>query len=151
MTAEERFWTNIEKNRDNDCWRWTGALRIRDYGSYYYNGRNQLAHRVSWQINFGPIPDGIHVLHTCDNPSCVNPEHLRLGTHQDNMADRDAKGRQYDRNGEKNGRAKLTSEDVNNIRMQYSSGSITRKSLADKFNVNIGTIGRALSGRTWRQ
>ena len=92
LTIQERFWSKVD--RSGECWLWTAA-KVQGYGSF--DGRR--AHRVAWELAYGPIPKGVGyhgtcVLHRCDTPACVNPAHLRLGTQADNMADRDAKGRQ---------------------------------------------------------
>jgi len=95
----DRFWAKVNKNGPTPehalgpCWVWTGARSQFGYGNLTTNGKQENAHRVSWEIHFGPIPDGIRVLHACDNPPCVRPFHLFLGTQKDNNRDREAKGR----------------------------------------------------------
>ncbi len=87
------FWNQVEKGNHNGCWVWIGALDTLGYGHLTIKRKLRLAHRVSWELANGSIPDGLHVLHHCDNPPCVNPSHLFLGTHLDNMRDMIAKGR----------------------------------------------------------
>jgi hypothetical protein len=87
----DRFWEKVDKS--GDCWLWTGHRGCKGYGAAWAEGRHQAAHRVSWELAFGAIPDGLHVLHHCDNPPCVNPDHLWLGTNSDNQRDCVAKGR----------------------------------------------------------
>jgi hypothetical protein len=92
-TDAERFWEKVER-RPPFCWHWKASLARGGYGSFRFHGRAQQAHRVAWQLTHGAIPPGFDVLHRCDTPGCVNPGHLFLGTHADNMADKVAKGRQ---------------------------------------------------------
>jgi hypothetical protein len=114
---------------------WTGAW-----------GGLHLAHRVSWHIFNGPIPDGMKVCHKCDNPPCVNPAHLFLGTHIENMEDMSRKGRRARMPGEKNPRAKLTEADVRHIR----GSTLSTEELTARFGVSKSTIHAARSGTTWR-
>jgi hypothetical protein len=94
--ALERFWEKVDKTPGygpwGDCWEWTASCRP-IYGVFHYEGSDQSAHRVSWQLAYGVIPDNLWVLHRCDNPLCIRPNHLFLGTHADNMQDRQNKGR----------------------------------------------------------
>lgn len=95
-TLSKRFWAKVRKGSVSACWLWTGGKFKSGYGSIGRGGRGTgcaRAHRVSYELNVGPIPPGLHVLHMCDTPACVNPRHLWVGTQQDNMADRKAKGR----------------------------------------------------------
>ena len=93
----EKFLSLIKKSPG--CWKWVGPIKIDSgYGRFYIDGRYYPAHRVSYEHFKGPIRSGMHVMHLCDNPICVNPDHLKQGTHQDNMKDRDLKGRCYHSN-----------------------------------------------------
>jgi hypothetical protein len=86
---------NRMRCNDNGCWEFTGRLNTMGYGQIVYQGKFQLIHRISWRLNKGKIPNGLFVLHRCDNPLCFNPDHLFLGTQQDNLSDMRAKGRDY--------------------------------------------------------
>lgn len=115
------FWLQVDKRGDGDCWVWTGKRWPHaGYGKSY--GRSQYAHRVAFALVNGPIPDGKHVMHTCDNRLCCNPNHLKLGTHMDNMADRTAKGRTARHYGETNHVAKLSDIDCDTIQQRFDAG-----------------------------
>ena len=112
------FWSKVQKTET--CWLWLGGATKEGYGQVGLKGRSigRRAHRIAWELTYGPIPNGMNVLHHCDNPPCVNPNHLFLGTHADNVHDMMAKGHLVvpDNTGEKNGRAKLTVEQVREIK-----------------------------------
>jgi hypothetical protein len=91
--AEARFWKKV--NKTSTCWEWTAYKLFNGYGRFSINGKTDYAHRISWQFATGKYPKGKQVLHTCDNPACVKPDHLFLGTLKDNMVDRNKKGRQF--------------------------------------------------------
>jgi HNH endonuclease len=96
-TLADRFWAKVDTQGDLfDCWRWTAAVDRKGYGTIRYGGRGSIlakAHRLSWELHFGEIPVGLHVLHRCDAPACVRPDHLFLGTNYQNIEDALAKGR----------------------------------------------------------
>ncbi len=151
----ERFWAKVEMGGVEDCWPCLHAMKDGRYGVFTADGRSYAAHRVAWELTNGPIPDGMHVLHLCDNRPCCNPRHLFLGTHQDNMRDRNEKGRQargektvHPHPGEKNGRAKLTSEQVVEIRQRRSAGEYLKVLSAD-YGVSLGQIGHIARGDSW--
>lgn len=137
-------------NKTDTCWLWTGATQKKfGYGLILHQGRCILAHRLSWEAHNGPITNGLHVCHHCDNPPCVNPAHLFLGTCLDNMRDRDAKGRGYDRRGTKNGRAKLTPERVVELRHRFAAGE-KRRNLMNEFGIGQTQLRRIANGVHWR-
>ncbi|KKM00856.1 hypothetical protein LCGC14_1800190, partial [marine sediment metagenome] len=121
----KRFWAKVIKNK-NGCWEWKNATDTSGYGLFWKNGKHHKAHRISWELHNGKIPKGLLVLHTCDNPLCVNPNHLWLGTNQDNQNDMYAKNRGKKATGEKHGCAKLTWEVVRIIRKLYKRPEITQ-------------------------
>ncbi len=146
-----RFWAAVEKHEG--CWRWTGQMAATGYGRFFVGhkpGRKiiwQQAHRLSWEIHYGPVPAQTQVCHRCDNRACVNPAHLFLGSHQDNMADRNAKGREA--KGEGHGMAKLDELKVQWIRSEHLKGK-GHKRIARELGVNKTTVARVLKGETWR-
>jgi hypothetical protein len=133
------------------CWEWMANKTHNGYGQIYYNGSQRRAHRVSYEIHIGPIPSGMLICHRCDNPSCINPEHLFIGTVKDNINDCIEKGRFFiARSGNENHRAILTSDHVKEIRERYSEGSISRSSLAKLYGVSKGNIQAIIERRSWR-
>ena len=148
-TLIERLLAKVEK-QSNGCWLWMGG-KVRGYGQIRRGGRGSglmLTHRVSFEHFVGPIPDGLCILHSCDIPACVNPDHLFLGTHKDNTADCVKKGRFADNKGEANGRSKLTEENIRSIRAMRHAGE-TQKSIADHFGVSYGHVSLIISGKNW--
>jgi len=151
MTVEERFWSKVAKSGEDDCWEWMAGCHKEGYGQFRFNHKQQLAHRVSWQLTNGPIPDGMFVCHTCDNRKCVNPSHCFLGTHQDNMTDMVTKNRQSNAKGEANGQAKLTENEVAAIRGLYAySRYFTQQKLGELFEVSQMTISYIINNQTWK-
>lgn len=135
-----RFWEKVKKT--NRCWLWTGKLDQDGYGRIWsgdYQQKMLRAPRASWMLHRGLIPDGLHVLHRCDNPQCVNPAHLFLGTIKDNNIDMTRKGRNIFQH--RNPVKKLTDQQIRSIRSQRSKGKLLRE-LSKAFGVTEGTISR---------
>lgn len=145
--AAGRFWAKVDKQ--GDCWVWTGARSSGRYGSLAADGKNWRAHRLSYEIHNGPIPDGLYVCHSCDNPPCVNPEHLFLGTQRDNMGDMVQKGRLVAPSGETHGMSRLNTSKVLAIRKARSAGQ-TLQSIASEHGVGISTIHSVVKRETWK-
>ena len=145
-SLQSRFWARIRKTRG--CWQWVGLTDEDGYGRIGVKRTMLGAHRVSWEFHRGAIPEGLCVLHTCDNPACMNPDHLFLGTNQENTHDRYLKGRSAA--GENNGNAKLSRQEVRDIRKLSSTGRCTRKELASRFNVTSKMIGYIVRRQNWR-
>ena len=144
------FWDKVQKSAGSDvCWIWTAGKNADGYGTL---GGGLRAHRVSYEMRHGPIPNGMCVCHSCDNPSCVNPAHLWLGTHQDNMADRSRKGRSSGGRmvGTEHPNAKLTDDMVREIRHLYASGEYMQKDLARMYGVSDMVISLLVRGKTWK-
>jgi len=176
MTTEERFWAKV--NKTDGCWVWTGRKDGGGYGKLKIQNKECGAHRCSWEIHHGSIPDNLYVLHTCDNPLCVNIGHLFLGTHTDNMRDCIAKGRakvgdnHWSRlyperrargeqhgsqthperiaKGERNGQTKLTFQQVQRIRILYQTGKHSKRKLGQQFKVDTKNIYDIVHFRTWK-
>lgn len=147
-TAEDRFWSNVAIAGADDCWLWTSPwVNEGGYGLLGIDGKSVLAHRFSWELHNGPIPDGLCVLHRCDNPACCNPAHLFLGTRPDNSADMVTKGRSS--RGSRSPAAKLTEEDVRVIRRRVA-GCEAQRTVAADFGVRPQTISKIVRRQRWR-
>lgn len=145
-----RFWNLVRKYGPNDCWVWVGCIERKGHGRFRLsNTKTEMAHRFSFSERNGGIPSGMCVCHHCDNPACVNPKHLFLGSKADNNLDRDRKGRHRPLNGEENGQSVLTSSEVKEIRNLYSAGGKTQNDLANKFGVSQATISSVILRNTW--
>lgn len=143
----DRVWARIHRAGPDECWPWTGSLATAGYGSVAkgnHQGGMFRSHRVVWELTCGPIPDGLHVLHRCDNRACCNPAHLFLGTNLDNIYDAVQKGRTP--KGEQKATHKLNDEAVRFIRASTRSGL----ALAKQFGVNPNQIYRVRHRKTWR-
>mgnify|MGYP001601051816 CR=1 FL=1 len=142
-----RFWPNIKKTPS--CWLWQGDKYKQGYGRIGQGGHSRkiLAHRLSWEIHNGPIPRDICVLHHCDNPPCVNPDHLWLGSIKDNHRDMRAKLRHAF--GERHGRAKLNEQKIIKIKKMLKAG-VTHKVIAGRFRVSRSVITQIALKKTWR-
>ena len=147
-----RFWSKVHKGNPDECWPWVAA-KANGYGRVWLGGspptgRLYPAHRIAWVLVNSPIPDGLCVCHHCDNPACVNPAHLFLGTNEDNMADMVAKGRQV--RGELHGRAKLTEAEVRAIRREYAVGDITYREIGEQYRVSLPLIHNIVHRKRWK-
>lgn len=151
MRTAMDFWSRASKNAATGCLEWRGAKNPRGYGKIMRGGKTIAAHRHAYELSKGEIPHGKHVLHRCDNPSCVNPEHLFLGTQADNVLDMHAKGRARCQSGEAHYRSKLNATDVERIRDIWLAGTETTESLGRYFNVHPATIWYVVKRRSWRE
>lgn len=144
------FWGHVDKEKSEifyagtRCWEWTAfrAILRGGYGQFSVRGKKYATHRLSYELTHGEIPNGLFVCHHCDNPPCCNPEHLFLGTNQDNVRDMWAKGRgvNYVARGEDHSNSKLTNMQVDEIRKRYAIGESNQSELAREFKVSQGLI-----------
>jgi hypothetical protein len=141
----ERFWQKV--NKTETCWLWTGAMLKTGYGSIRVNHKAERAHRVAYELSVGPIQAGRILLHSCDNPLCVNPSHLRPGDKRENTNDAIARGQHA--TGERSARSKLSGNDVKIIKAAIAAG-ITGRSLAKTFSVDETTISHIKLGKSWK-
>lgn len=148
MSLERLFWSRVNKRGKNECWEWIGSLcafgknNLQHRGRLKHNGKNVRAHRLSYELNIGPIPPDAWVLHMCDNPLCVNPAHLYLGDHARNMRDMAERQR---------GRITLTIEQVREMRRIHKMETLTYKALAERFGCSEPHAWRICNGKRRRE
>jgi predicted DNA-binding protein (UPF0251 family) len=161
---KNRFWSKVNKHSGvfgadgkfpTECWEWTAAKNNWGYGVFGLNKTKKSVrpHRISWELYYGVIPDDLFVLHKCDNPCCLNPEHLFLGTQADNMRDMSSKGRAKNGGfrpvGEKNGMVKLTDNQAQEIRRLYKEG-MPQKDIGKRFGVSQPTVSVIVCRKRWK-
>lgn len=147
----DRFWSKVQKS--DGCWLWMGSRSNQGYANFYVDGVRKLSHRFAWELTNGPIPSGLLVCHKCDNPPCVNPDHLFLGTSTDNMRDAAAKGRIHGGNGvrgEAHRCAKLTEDDVRRIREVATDKTCSHTALAREYGISVPAVQQVVYRKTWR-
>lgn len=158
------FWSKVDTS--GDCWTWQRYRCRKGYGIVRIEGQLQKAHRVAWMMTRGPIPDGMQICHHCDNPPCVRPDHLFLGSQSDNSKDMGSKGRHWlqkqpERSlfvrqptikprGTQNRHAKLTDEQVREIRKVHTEKRVSRRQIARMFNVSETTVRRVVNRELWK-
>jgi hypothetical protein len=152
-TLSERFWRRVEKG--DGCWTWKSSHFPNGYASLHLNKNKWLlAHRLAYQLIIGEIPSGLIVMHLCDNRGCVRPDHLRLGTQTDNMHDASMKGRLPGGTGQEPGEAhamaRLTANQIREIRETYSQGGISQRILGIRYGVCQTHIGQIVRRQTWK-
>lgn len=159
-TVNERFWEKVDRNGpfverlSSCCWIWKGATvrtKWRRYGQFNMGEKTTSAYRAAYELRYGSIPEGGHVLHKCDNSLCVRPSHLYVGTHGQNMRDRNQRGRASGGNlsKEEHPNARLTQEQVDRIRELYEAGQHSQYQLAKMFKVTQGHISNLVRGKRW--
>jgi hypothetical protein len=147
-----KFWQRVKILGLLDCWEWQGGRDGFGYGKVQdFDGKTERTHRFVWKLTYGSIPTGKHILHKCDNPSCCNPNHLYVGTHQDNMRDRTERGRsgRWGRKGVENPQSKLNDDKVRSIRALLEQG-LTQREIASKYDVDASAISQINRGVAWK-
>jgi len=163
-----RFLSKVCKGKPDECWEWMAGKQNNGYGIFLLGSRldgsrhSFYAHRVAWTIANGPIPPGMCICHTCDNPACCNPAHEFRGSHADNMADAAKKGRtargdkhgrythpEQTARGEQHGQAKRTKREILAIRDEYAHGDISQHALGRKWNMSVGEIHNIVRRKNW--
>jgi hypothetical protein len=143
MNLSERFWRHVPKQPDGECWEWQGTRQSHGYGHLRWGGKQVYAHRVAYLLANGQVPRGVHVMHSCDNPPCVNPQHLSTGSRTDNMQDMVRRGRQ------RHGGALFGWGQVEALRERYRGGE-RQIDLAVEFGVSPSSMHNLISGKTYR-
>lgn len=151
MNAPERYEAKVDRSGGPDaCHPWMACTTKYGYGHFGADGKSVLAHRFGYELHVGPIPDGLQIRHTCDNPPCQNPRHWLVGTNLDNVRDRMERGRQAPEFGEHNPSVKVTSAEVAEIRARWrAGGSITQQQLADEYGLSQGQVCKIVNGQRW--
>jgi hypothetical protein len=179
-SLEERFWEKVDKKGSEECWEWKAGISGSGYGTFWLDGKSFRTNRVSYELFYGKIPPDMFICHHCDNPKCVNPTHLFLGTNSDNMMDAVKKGKLLGGRGDRNGShthpervargdkssarlhpesvprgeshhwARLDDDKVKEIRQLYANGTISQQRLAIKFGVTQSAIWAIVNKKTWR-
>lgn len=146
----KRFWDKVDIS--GDCWEWKATTITGGYGHFGLNGELVLAHRFSYSLVYGEIPEGMCICHHCDNPGCVRPSHLFMGTRSDNARDMVAKGRdrQPDSRGERQGASKLVENDVREIRRLYVTGRVTQALLSKMWRVSKQHVHDIVHRKKWK-
>lgn len=145
---KDRITRNIVIDQKTGCWEWQRCKATNGYGQVWMGGRIEQAHRLAWSLFVGPITEGLNVLHRCDNRACCNPDHLFLGTQQDNLNDMKKKGRQHRPVGESNGKARLTECDVVWIHRQIALG-VKQADISEALGVTNQAVSKINVGKSW--
>lgn len=149
MSVQDALWSKVDRGDDDECWEWQGATYNHGYGQVCREDlETTLAHRAVYSVEVEE-PGDEYVLHHCDNPLCVNPDHLYLGDQGDNMDDMHERGRENYLSGEEHGRAKLTDDDVRQIVKEYEETNVTQQELADDYGVRQGRISEIVNGERY--
>lgn len=147
----DRFHSHYVRSEPDKCWEWRSARSQNGYGRFMLSGKARIASRISYEVHCGPIPAGLCVMHICDNPACVNPHHLRLGTHSDNMLDRNVKGRARGGSlrGERHWNSKISQEQADKIRILARQGRVPQRSIASMFGISQSQVSEIKNENTW--
>jgi hypothetical protein len=148
--VEDRFWAKVDIRGPEECWNWMGAKLPDGYGQFKIGSGSERAHRVAWILTHGLIPEGKDILHSCNNTSCVNPNHLRPGTDTENVQQKMSEGRFVAVPGELNGNHILTEQEVREIRARYIPFVVSLNQLAREYNVSKKQILNIVHDRQWR-
>lgn len=158
---EARFWSKVDvRKSNNSCWYWKNPTHVFGYGMFAIDKKHYTAHRLALIFFTGEEKKNMMVLHSCDNPACVNPNHLRWGTAKENTKDSIDRGRKTDpprngtlppiRYGEENPISIMTEKKVKQLRMDYSKGDVSHRELAKKYGISKSTVGQIVNYKSWK-
>lgn len=139
MDLEQKFWSRVNRGDNDECWEWTGS-QTKGYGNLTHKSQTLYAHRVAYRLEHGDVPDGAHVLHECHNKSCVNPAHLKLGNHTDNMRDARQQGKAHHQ---------LDAETALAVKSDYAETSMTQQQVADKHDISQSLVSLVVNEKIW--
>lgn len=145
----KRFWSKVEVRGMDECWTWVANTTPTGYGMFWFKGKMRRAHRVAWILTNGPIPDGLCVCHRCDNPGCMNPQHLFLATQEGNIQDRVQKGRSARPRGEEINTAKITAKQAVEIRRRTDEGEVPAR-IAEDYPISRRMVAAIKNRENWR-
>lgn len=146
---EARFWSYVDIRGMDECWPWKRARSKKNYGRFAIKYRVVNAQRVAYVLANGPFDESLFILHSCDNPCCQNPNHLRVGTNKENHEEKMAKGRQGAAHGERSGRAKLKTNQVLEMRKIFAAGGVTKAQIAKMFSIAAITVSNIINRKRW--
>lgn len=154
LPLPNRLWPKVDIRSEDECWEWNAAKTRFGYGYLSIGRRDEglvLAHRAVWELTHGPLPNGMKVCHTCDNPSCCNPSHLFTGTQADNLTDCKVKGRARGGSlpGSRNPNSKLSDNQINEIRERYDSGKVLQRVLAHEYGITQTQVSAIILHKSW--
>lgn len=144
-----RFWNKVDTS--GDCWEWTAYRNKGGYGKFKLSGKAETAHRLAYMFYYGTFEEDMCILHKCDNPPCVNPYHLFLGTRADNVQDMIAKGRARAVSGNNHGCRVVNSDEVREIREKYKKGTYTQRQLAEEYKIASQTVSAIINRIIWKE
>ena len=145
----DRFWSKIKRGGPDECWEWQAHINKDGYGMISVDGVVERSHRMSWKLTNGDIPKVMCILHSCDNPRCCNPSHLFLGTQKDNVADMVSKNRHRGSPGIKNPSAKLTEDEVGQIRRLRNETPLTLHEIGEMYDVSFSLVSQICKRKAW--
>jgi hypothetical protein len=142
-----RFHELVQQRGDDDCWLWLGSIKNKGYGQFWYSHKQRLSHKIAYILAKGPIPENLHILHSCDNPPCCNPNHLFVGTNLENVRQKQERNRVI--KGSAVAVSRITEDDALAIRIRYASGGVTQAELGREYGIDDSVVSDIVRGTAW--